>query len=73
MRSKIGVYNIMLVEIYQINVEEFCFLPQNYILGAFKPACHISITFADEKNRKKVIFVMFSVIDGRSDCILVVD
>ncbi|XP_021843612.1 vacuolar protein sorting-associated protein 26A [Spinacia oleracea] len=26
----------------------------NYILGAFKPACHISITFADEKNRKKV-------------------
>ncbi|KAH9617456.1 hypothetical protein KSS87_011051 [Heliosperma pusillum] len=26
----------------------------NYLLGAFKPACHISFTFADEKNRKKV-------------------
>uniref|UniRef100_A0A803KWW8 Uncharacterized protein n=1 Tax=Chenopodium quinoa TaxID=63459 RepID=A0A803KWW8_CHEQI len=26
----------------------------NYLLGAFKPACHISIAFADEKNRKKV-------------------
>lgn len=26
----------------------------NYLLGAFKPASHISIVFADEKNRKKV-------------------
>ncbi|GMG98705.1 hypothetical protein Nepgr_000545 [Nepenthes gracilis] len=26
----------------------------NYLLGAFKSACHISIVFADEKNRKKV-------------------
>ncbi|GAB2282498.1 Vacuolar protein sorting-associated protein 26B [Dionaea muscipula] len=26
----------------------------NYLLGAFKPACHISIVFTDEKSRKKV-------------------
>ncbi|XP_071925278.1 vacuolar protein sorting-associated protein 26A isoform X2 [Coffea arabica] len=26
----------------------------NYILGAFKPACHISITFSDGKSRKQV-------------------
>ncbi|MFS8013741.1 putative vacuolar protein sorting protein 26 related protein [Helianthus anomalus] len=26
----------------------------NYILGAFKPACNISITFADAKTRKQV-------------------
>lgn len=26
----------------------------NYLLGAFKPACHIQISFTDEKNRKKV-------------------
>lgn len=28
---------------------------QNYLIGAFKPACNISITFADGKNRKQVI------------------
>ncbi|KAH9724308.1 vacuolar protein sorting-associated protein 26A [Citrus sinensis] len=27
----------------------------NYLIGAFKPACNISITFADGKNRKQVI------------------
>jgi len=27
---------------------------QNYILGAFKPACNITITFADAKTRKQV-------------------
>ncbi|CAL5367704.1 unnamed protein product [Camellia sinensis] len=27
---------------------------ENYIIGAFKPACNISITFSDEKTRKKV-------------------
>jgi vacuolar protein sorting-associated protein 26 len=26
----------------------------NYLLGAFKPACNISITFSDGKNRKQV-------------------
>ncbi|CAH9119100.1 unnamed protein product [Cuscuta europaea] len=26
----------------------------NYILGAFKPACHIVITFSDGKSRKQV-------------------
>lgn len=26
----------------------------NYLIGAFKPACNISITFADGKNRKQV-------------------
>ncbi|PSS04481.1 Vacuolar protein sorting-associated protein like, partial [Actinidia chinensis var. chinensis] len=26
----------------------------NYLIGAFKPACNISITFSDEKIRKKV-------------------
>ncbi|KAJ1386003.1 Vacuolar protein sorting protein 26 related, partial [Sesbania bispinosa] len=26
----------------------------NYLLGAFKPACNILITFADGKNRKQV-------------------
>ncbi|KAF5960165.1 hypothetical protein HYC85_001374 [Camellia sinensis] len=29
------------------------FFLQNYIIGAFKPACNISITFSDEKTRKK--------------------
>ncbi|CAH9116184.1 unnamed protein product [Cuscuta europaea] len=26
----------------------------NYILGAFKPACHISVTFSDGKSRKQI-------------------
>ncbi|KAI8565108.1 hypothetical protein RHMOL_Rhmol03G0234900 [Rhododendron molle] len=26
----------------------------NFLVGAFKPACNVSITFSDEKNRKKV-------------------
>jgi hypothetical protein len=29
-------------------------ISQNYLLGAFKPACNISITFSDGKNRKQV-------------------
>ncbi|KAF3659507.1 Vacuolar protein sorting-associated protein 26A [Capsicum annuum] len=32
---------------------ELCHL-QNYIIGAFKPACNISITFGDGKSRKPV-------------------
>lgn len=27
---------------------------QNYIIGAFKPSCNISITFTDAKTRKQV-------------------
>lgn len=31
---------------------------QNYILGAFKPACNISISFADAKTRKQVSYIV---------------
>lgn len=27
---------------------------QNYLIGAFKPSCNISITFSDAKTRKQV-------------------
>ncbi|KAG6498442.1 hypothetical protein ZIOFF_046355 [Zingiber officinale] len=30
-----------------------CFMLQNYIIGAFKPPCHITISFIDGKTRKK--------------------
>lgn len=30
------------------------YIIQNYIIGAFKPPCNITISFADGKNRKKV-------------------
>ncbi|KAL3567186.1 hypothetical protein D5086_032601 [Populus alba] len=29
-------------------------MDQNYLIGAFKPSCNISITFSDAKNRKQV-------------------
>ena len=48
---------------------------QNYIIGAFKPACNISIAFTDGKNRKQVIDV--HVVDSVDktvfgDCVLCV-
>lgn len=46
---------LFLSEIYLKNDEDFFFL-QNFLVGAFKPACNVSITFSDEKNRKKVVF-----------------
>lgn len=33
-------------------VLSFCL--QNFIIGAFKPACHISVSFSDGKSRKQV-------------------
>ncbi|CAN6850638.1 unnamed protein product, partial [Brassica oleracea] len=50
---------ILLNRVIVIGIEssESCFLglkSQNYLRGAFKPACNISITFTDGKNRKQV-------------------
>jgi len=33
---------------------------QNYIIGAFKPPCDISITFSDARTRKQVQFFISS-------------
>ena len=37
------------------------FFFQNYIIGAFKPACSIAVSFGDGKSRKQVLLDLISI------------
>lgn len=49
--SALGVFSIDVIAYV-------CF--QNYIIGAFKPACNITVAFTDGKSRKQVCFIVYN-------------